>query len=93
MRQIAVKGIACESIPCLLCQLGSYIVSLGVMSSVVVLQLNWYTKRVSVAGVYKSSELFMLQDTSDDFRDTWSFMQRRVNNVMKLGEVAAQVRV
>ena len=46
-----------------------------------------------MAGVYKSSELFMLQDKSEDFRDTWSFMQRRVNNVMKLGEVAAQVRV
>lgn len=45
-----------------------------------------------MAGVYKSSELYMLQDGSEGFRDTWGFMQRRINNVMKLGEVAAKVR-
>ncbi|KAI0236305.1 Ubiquinone biosynthesis protein COQ9, mitochondrial [Lamellibrachia satsuma] len=54
--------------------------------------MNWYSKRLSVAGVYKSSELYMLQDGSEGFRDTWGFMQRRINNVMKLGDVAAQMQ-
>ncbi|XP_042855284.1 ubiquinone biosynthesis protein COQ9, mitochondrial-like, partial [Penaeus japonicus] len=32
-----------------------------------IFQFNWYTKRGILAGVYKSSELYMLQDKSEDF--------------------------
>ena len=31
-------------------------------------QMNWYTKRGLLTGVYKSTELFMIQDNSEDFQ-------------------------
>lgn len=46
---------------------------------------NWYTKRLSLAGVYKASEIFMLQDKSHDLQDTWAFMDRRLEDVKALG--------
>merc|ERR1712071_677893 len=34
---------------------------------------SWYAKRAALAGVYKSTELSMIQDQSPDFEDTWQF--------------------
>lgn len=36
-------------------------------------------------GVYVSTELFMLTDKSKDFRETWEFLERRLNDVLFLG--------
>ncbi|KAK3879403.1 hypothetical protein Pcinc_016023 [Petrolisthes cinctipes] len=52
---------------------------------------NWYTKRGLLAAVYKSSELCMLQDKSDDFQDTWDFMNRRLSDVHKVGKCFREV--
>ncbi|XP_042868289.1 ubiquinone biosynthesis protein COQ9, mitochondrial-like [Penaeus japonicus] len=52
---------------------------------------NWYTKRGILAGVYKSSELYMLQDKSEDFQDTWAFMNRRLSDVHNLAKCARNV--
>jgi ubiquinone biosynthesis protein COQ9 len=38
---------------------------------------NWYTKRGLLAAVYCSTELYMVQDNSVDFQDTWKFLRRR----------------
>jgi len=46
---------------------------------------NWYTKRLSVAGIYKTSEIFMLQDKSLDLQDTMAFVDRRLDEVVALG--------
>lgn len=46
----------------------------------------WYAKRFSVSTVYVSSELFMLQDKSVDFKDTKKFVAQRVKNIDQLGE-------
>lgn len=46
---------------------------------------NWYTKRLSLAGVYKATEIFMLQDKSHDLQDTWAFLDRRLEDVKALG--------
>jgi len=46
---------------------------------------NWYTKRLTLAGVYKTSEIFMLQDQSFDKQDTWAFVDRRLADVKALG--------
>ena len=54
-------------------------------------QFNWYTKRVSLAAVYKSTELFMLQDRSHDFEDTWTFLDRRLQNLGTFGKANRQV--
>lgn len=39
---------------------------------------NWYTRRIGLASIYKATELYMLQDTSDDFEKTWKFLERRI---------------
>nr|XP_029732837.1 ubiquinone biosynthesis protein COQ9, mitochondrial-like isoform X3 [Aedes albopictus] len=39
---------------------------------------NWYTRRVGLASIYKATELYMLQDNSQDFEKTWKFLGRRV---------------
>ena len=39
-----------------------------------------------LAGIYKSTEIYMLQDKSEDFQDTWEFLDRRVEDVSKLGK-------
>ena len=48
--------------------------------------INWYTRRATVAAVYGMTELFMLQDESPDFADTWAFLDRRLADLEKMGE-------
>ena len=48
--------------------------------------INWYTRRASVAAVYGTTELFMLQDESLDFADTWAFLDRRLADLEIIGE-------
>ncbi|WCR58095.1 COQ9 family protein [Wolbachia endosymbiont of Ctenocephalides felis wCfeJ] len=43
---------------------------------------NYYTKRAILAGVYLSTMLFFINDYSEGFADTLSFLDRRINNVM-----------
>lgn len=43
---------------------------------------NYYTKRAILAGVYLSTILFFINDYSENFADTLSFLDRRINNVM-----------
>lgn len=43
---------------------------------------NYYTKRAILAGVYLSTILFFINDYSEDFADTLSFLDNRINNVM-----------
>ena len=51
--------------------------------------LNWYSKRLTLALMYKSTELFMIQDTSENFTETVEFLNNRfndLNNVYKLNQ-------
>jgi ubiquinone biosynthesis protein COQ9 len=43
---------------------------------------NYCTKRAILAGVYLSTMLFFINDYSEGFVDTLSFLDRRINNVM-----------
>jgi len=47
--------------------------------------MSWYSKRSSLAGVYAASELFMVQDASPDHADTDAFLLRRLDEVRSLG--------
>ncbi|KAM9374373.1 ubiquinone biosynthesis protein COQ9, mitochondrial [Phaethornis superciliosus] len=53
---------------------------------------NWYTRRAVLTGVYNTTELVMMQDSSPDFEDTWRFLENRVADVMKMGSTASQVQ-
>ena len=47
---------------------------------------NYYTKRLLLVAVMKSTLSFWLNDTSLDHNDTWAFLDRRIEDVMKLGK-------
>ncbi|MEL6800428.1 MAG: COQ9 family protein [Pseudomonadota bacterium] len=54
--------------------------------------VNWYTKRATLSGVYGATVLYWLGDESPDHRDTWAFLDRRIDNVMQIEKVKSQVR-
>ncbi len=53
--------------------------------------VNWYTKRATLSGVYSSTVLYWLGDTSEDYAETWAFLDRRIENVMQIEKLKAQV--
>ncbi|SHF04552.1 ubiquinone biosynthesis protein COQ9 [Ruegeria intermedia] len=53
--------------------------------------VNWYTKRATLSGVYSSTVLFWLGDDSPDHQRTWDFLDRRIENVMQFEKLKAQV--
>lgn len=53
---------------------------------------NWYTRRAVLAGIYNTTELVMMQDSSPDFKDTWHFLENRINDAMNMGRTALQVK-
>lgn len=52
---------------------------------------NFYSKRGLLAGVYSSTVLFWLTDHSEDFKETFAFMDRRLADVMKIPKVTSKV--
>lgn len=54
--------------------------------------INWYTKRATLSGVYGSTVLFWLGDESAENTETWAFLERRIENVMQIEKLKAGVR-
>jgi ubiquinone biosynthesis protein COQ9 len=54
--------------------------------------LNWYTKRVTLAGVYKLTELCLVQDHSPDQSQTWAFLSRRMSDLASFGRGVRQIQ-
>lgn len=54
--------------------------------------VNWYTKRATLSGVYSATVLYWLGDDSADNQATWAFLDRRIADVMQIEKVKAQVR-
>jgi len=52
---------------------------------------NFYTKRTLLAGVYASTVLYWLDDTSEDFADTRAFLDRRIADAMRLPRALASL--
>uniref|UniRef100_A0A3B5N1U7 Ubiquinone biosynthesis protein n=1 Tax=Xiphophorus couchianus TaxID=32473 RepID=A0A3B5N1U7_9TELE len=55
--------------------------------------MNWYTKRAVLTGLYNSTELVMLQDSSPDFQDTWTFLDNRIQDVTNMAVTAKQMQL
>ena len=53
--------------------------------------VNWYTKRATLGGVYSATVLYWLGDTSEGHAATWAFLDRRIDNVMQIEKLKAQV--
>jgi ubiquinone biosynthesis protein COQ9 len=54
--------------------------------------VNWYTKRATLSGVYTATVLYWLGDDSADHAATWEFLDRRIDNVMQIEKLKAQAR-
>lgn len=54
--------------------------------------INWYTKRATLAGVYSATILYWLGDTSPEHQSTWAFLDRRIEDVMRIEKVKSQIR-
>ncbi|MGI9383576.1 MAG: COQ9 family protein [Methyloligellaceae bacterium] len=46
---------------------------------------NYYTKRLLLAGVLTSTTLYWLNDRSERHQATWAFLERRIDEVLKVG--------
>jgi ubiquinone biosynthesis protein COQ9 len=53
---------------------------------------NHYTKRMTLGAVYGSTLLVWLDDRSEDMTDTAAFLERRIDDVMKIEKLKAQWR-
>ncbi|AJE48935.1 COQ9 family protein [Celeribacter indicus] len=54
--------------------------------------VNWYTKRATLAGVFASTVLFWLGDDSEGFMETRAFLERRIDDVMQIEKAKAGLR-
>ncbi len=56
------------------------------------LDVNWYTKRLTLSGVYSAVVLFWLGDDSLDAQATDAFIDRRIDDVMRFEKLKADAR-
>lgn len=54
--------------------------------------INWYSKRATLSGVYSSTVLFWLGDETPGHQATWEFLDRRIDNVMQFEKLKADVQ-
>lgn len=54
--------------------------------------INWYSKRATLSGVYGATVLYWLGDDSPGAEATWAFLDRRVEDVMRIENAKAKVR-
>lgn len=54
--------------------------------------VNWYTKRATLSGVYGSTVLYWLGDDSLDNAATWEFLDRRIEDVMQIEKLKAKAK-
>ncbi|WP_322867119.1 COQ9 family protein [Aquicoccus sp. G2-2] len=54
--------------------------------------INWYSKRATLSGVYSATVLYWLGDSSEGHEATWAFLDRRIGDVMRIESAKAKVR-
>ena len=54
--------------------------------------VNWYTKRATLSGVWSATVLYWLGDDSPDHMATRAFLERRIGDVMQIEKLKAQAR-
>ncbi|XP_067130957.1 ubiquinone biosynthesis protein COQ9, mitochondrial [Centruroides vittatus] len=54
--------------------------------------LSWYGKRIGLATMYKITELCLIQDSSEDYRTTWLFLDRRMLEFINMKNFSYQLQ-
>lgn len=52
---------------------------------------SFYTKRALLAGVHGATGLFWLADRSEGLAETWAFLDRRIDDVMRIPQVRGRM--
>jgi ubiquinone biosynthesis protein COQ9 len=52
---------------------------------------SFYTKRASLAGIYSATVLYWLEDDSEGFRDTFAFLDRRLDDLMEFHKTRERI--
>ncbi|GAA5814152.1 hypothetical protein MFLAVUS_007645 [Mucor flavus] len=53
--------------------------------------MNWYTRRASLAAIYSAADIFMTQDVSPNYTETERFLERRLNEAAWIGSSTRQL--
>ena len=53
---------------------------------------SWYTKRAILTAVYGAALLFWLRDSSEDERETLAFVDRRLRDVGRIGQLKGRIQ-
>ncbi|KAI8816795.1 COQ9-domain-containing protein [Fimicolochytrium jonesii] len=80
-----------QNVPMSLRNLGELVDEIWYLAGDRSVDMNWYSKRAMLAGVYTSTEVYMTQDKSPDFQETWKFLDRRLQDVATFGRTTAEV--
>jgi ubiquinone biosynthesis protein COQ9 len=51
---------------------------------------GYYSRRATLAGVLTATFLYWLQDQSDGLADSWAFLDRRIDDVMRFGQASSR---
>ncbi|XP_073145775.1 uncharacterized protein [Henckelia pumila] len=54
--------------------------------------IDWYVKRTVLGGIYSTTELYMLTDTSPDFQNTWAFLDGRIKDAFDLKNTVQEAK-
>jgi len=52
---------------------------------------SYYSKRALLAGVYTASVFYWLSDKSEGSEDTWAFIDRRIEDVMRIQKLRGKL--
>lgn len=53
---------------------------------------NFYTKRLTLAGIYSSTLFYWLQDSSDNHEKTWEFLNKRLQDTARIPKIRQQLK-
>lgn len=53
---------------------------------------NFYSKRGLLAGVFGATVLYWLNDRSENYADSWDFLDRRLGNVASFGKATGKLK-
>ncbi len=49
--------------------------------------MSYYSRRLLLAAILVATFFYWLEDSSEDFRDTWAFLDRRIEDALTLGRL------
>jgi ubiquinone biosynthesis protein COQ9 len=53
--------------------------------------IDWYTRRLTLAGVLSSTTLLWLDDASEGSSASWAFLERRIEDALRVGRAGGQL--